>query len=116
MTAAMIEPEALEALVAEYATLQARQAEITDRLNTIKAAIRDGLPTGSYTAAGLKVTIRAPSRTLNLQKAVALLPDEAKVLCQVTTYDAKKVKSLLAPAVLDLAYEPGTGNPVVSIS
>lgn len=106
----------LDELVARYAELNARQAELLDEMNTIKADIRDHFDDGTYEAAGCRVTIRQPNRTLDLDKAVELLPPDVRKLCETVAYDRKRVLSYLPPAVADLAYKPGSGQRVVTIA
>lgn len=112
---ATVQPlRSVEQLVVEYLDLQDQAARLADRLAGIKAQIGDQVGVdNSLDVNGVQVSVRAPSRSFNLARAVELLTEEQKQLCQ--SLDAKKVKAQLPPVLTEQCMDPGRGNPVVTI-
>lgn len=116
-----------DALVTIGRRIVADILDLTDRLTEVKRRLRDGVPVGtSVEVDGVKFAVQS-NRRFDLERAVALLPDEtARKACEVWTrtvnydalraaygdraddfvtsdvaYDARKVKALLSPAIVD---------------
>lgn len=93
-------------------------AEQTERINAeideLRRQLVQHLDLGTHQIAGVKVTVSAPSRRFNLDRALGMLNDEQKAL--VNAVDTKKVKSFLPPVLLEECMDPGVGGPVVRIS
>lgn len=109
-------PQELDDLVKRYIDLDARRTELADECESIKTRIRDELNDGQHeTPSGVTVTVSPPSRSFNIGAAINLLPVEALEQCRLDGYDPKKIKRFLAPALLDLCMDAGSGERRVSI-
>jgi hypothetical protein len=109
-------PDDLNADVKTYLDLDDKVKDLQARQADIKARMRDNLAIGKHeTDLGVHVTVSAPSRRFNLARAVDLLQPELREQCKADGYDASKVKRFLPPALLDVAMDAGTGDPVVRI-
>lgn len=105
-----------ETVVARITELQ-EQAELIDiEIRKAKADLAANLDLGTHKVGDVKVTVSAPSRRFNVERAAAMLSDEQKAVCIVTALDSKKVKEQLPPVLLEQCMDPGTGNPIVRIS
>ena len=103
--------EQAEALVREYADLQAEVAPMQERMDDIKTTLR-GLGQGSHEVAGLKVTIARNAR-LDSKKAQELYPAEKYPEIYKTSLDSTALKRMVAPAVYDAMSTEG--EPRVTI-
>lgn len=103
-------------LVQRFAVLNAEISERASEAASIKAELRQRLSAGvSYSIGGQPAVRVVQARKFNLDKAVTLLPsDEARTACMATTFDAKRVKSMLPPVIVDLCMEPN-GDPRVEV-
>ncbi len=93
--------------------LQETRERIDAETAEIKTRLAASLTPGSHGIAGVTVTVSAPSRRFNVDKAWEALPESLRAVC--VSPDAKKIKANLAPTVVDAFMEPGVGNPVVKV-
>ena len=97
-----------------------RYLEITDRIeqlqaqqSAIKAQFRELEPGKHQTVGGVVLTVTAPPRTFNANRAWSMLSEDQKDVC--TSPDPKKIKAQLPPALTEACMDPGAGEPRVSI-
>lgn len=106
----------VDGIVGELVEVLERIEQLQERATHLKTRLADEIGTGNETTVGnLVISVRAPSRRFNLDKAAALLTDEQRQVCTVTSLDPKKVKAQLPPVLLDEAMDPGTGKPIVTV-
>lgn len=107
--------EAFDADARRYLELADLAASISEEQAAIKARFRT-LGQGDHKApCGVAVSVTPPNRSFNLDKAVKMLNDDQRELAKADGYDAKKVKHFLAPALLEVCMDPGTGDLRVSV-
>lgn len=100
-------------LVGRYLDLKDEAEQIAEQMETIKDQLR-ALGVGQHsTSTGVTVTVQAPSRRFNLDKAWSLLTPEQQSVCVAPA--AAKVKAQLAPVIAESCYDPGTGAPIVKV-
>lgn len=99
--------------VATYLDLTERIEQLEQQRATIRARIAEHGPGSHATTHGVTVSITAPSRRFNIDRAWSLLNDDQKSIC--VGPDPTKVKKQLPPVLLDECMDPGTGAPRVSI-
>lgn len=103
----------LDHLVGRYLDLKDEAEQIAGQMDTIKDQLR-ALGVGRHeTNAGVTVTVQAPARRFNLDRAWALLTPEQQAVCVAPA--AAKVKAQLAPVVAETCYDAGTGAPTVKV-
>lgn len=102
-------------------TLAARYADLSDHIDQLLAARNDVIdqlrllgPGKHPTTVGVTVTITPPSRRFNADLAWTMLNADQQAVC-VGPIPAK-IKSQLAPVLLEQCMEPGTGNPTVKVA
>lgn len=76
-------------------------AELSGIADTLKAELRTRLPAGTYSMNGADVIAIRPNRRLDIDAAVALVPEPLHEQCRPDGYDAKKVRAFLAPALVE---------------
>lgn len=108
-------PEAFDADARRYLELDELLESVKDEMSAIKARLRALGEGGHQAPCGAYVAVSRPNRSFSLPKAVALLNDEQLLLCRADGYDAKKVKSMLAPVLLELCMDDGAGDLRVSV-
>lgn len=99
------------ALVGRLAEINERIANLTSQAESIKAELRSLTP-GDYASGGNTVLRIVPTRRFDADKALELVPEPLRPECYTTAVDAKKVRSYLAPALLD-ACMVESGKPKV---
>lgn len=107
------ELRSLEDDVATYLEITERMEELGAQLAAVRHRLADRGVGTHETGAGIKVTVSAPNRTFNLEKAWSMLTDEQRSLCQ--SRDAAKVKKQLPGVLVDECMEAGTGTPRVVV-
>lgn len=106
----------VDGIVGELVEVLERIEQLTERATHLKARLAEDIGVGNETTVGdLTIAVRGPSRRFNVDKAAALLTEEQRQVCTVTSLDPKKVKAQLPPVLLDEAMEPGTGKPIVTV-
>ena len=88
-------------LIERLHAVSADIAELQGVADTLKGELRDRLTVGTYSMNGSDVLAIRPNRRLDLERAVALIPEQLREACRADTYDAKKVRQYLAPALLE---------------
>lgn len=107
--------DAFDADARRYLELDELAASITEEQAAIKARFRT-LGEGAHKApCGVAVQVTQPNRSFDINKAVDLLNDEQRELCKATGYDARKVKSMLPPVLVEVCMKAGTGDMRVSV-
>lgn len=99
--------------VATLLDLNDKIEQLEGQRATIKARLAQHAIGTHETTFGVKVVVSAPARKFNQDKAWMMLNEEQREVC--FSPDAKKIKSQLAPVLLDECMEPGTGSPVVKV-
>lgn len=95
-------PDDLEADVRELVTLEAQRAELQAEIDEIKARVRSHLDVGaSVDLDGRKVLSIQPNRRLDVDLAGEYLTPELLEYVQHTVIDPKKLREVLAPALLE---------------
>lgn len=116
MTAQPTDPQPIASLdddVNAYLDLTERMEELESQRATIRARLAQR-GTGTHTTTtGIKVTVTAPNRRFNLDRAWAMLTEDQKDVC--TSADPKKVKAQLPEVLLESCMDEGTGAPRVTI-
>jgi hypothetical protein len=103
----------LDHLVGRYLDLKHESEEIASQMEHVKDQLR-ALGVGQHeTAAGVTVTVQAPARRFNLDRAWSLLTPEQQAVCVAPA--AAKVKAQLAPIIAESCYDAGTGAPTVKV-
>lgn len=99
--------------VATWLDLTERIEELTSQRDAVKARLAlHGIGTHT-TAGGVTVTVGAPPRRFNLERAWSMLTEDQKDVC--TSPDAAKVKKQLPGVLVDDCYDEGTGAPRVTV-
>lgn len=99
--------------VTTYLELTEQIEELESQRAAVKARFIDRGVGQHASSSGVTVTVSAPSRRFNLDRAWAMLNSEQQSLC--VSPDASKVKGQLPGALLDECMDEGTGSPRVSI-
>ena len=108
-------PEAFDADARRYLELDELLESVKDEMSAIKARLR-ALGEGAHEApCGVHISVSKPNRSFSLPKAVALLNEEQLQLCKADGYDAKKVKNMLPPVLLEMCMDDGAGDLRVSV-
>lgn len=103
----------LDELVERYLDLKDRAEQIAEQMEAIKECFRV-LGAGQHaTTSGITITVQAPSRRFNLDRAWSLLTPEQQALCVAPA--AAKVKAQLAPVLAEQCYDAGTGQAIVKV-
>jgi hypothetical protein len=89
-------------IVAKLAELNAHIADLTSEAESLKAELRS-LPAGDHIIDGRPALRIVPTRRFDAAKGLELVPEPLRGECYVTTLDAAKVKSYLAPALQEMA-------------
>jgi hypothetical protein len=89
-------------IVAKLAELNARIADLTAEAEGLKAELRS-LPPGDHLIDGKPALRIVLNRRFDAEKALVLVPEPLRGDCYATTLDAAKVKSYLAPALVETA-------------
>lgn len=88
-------------LVARLAEINAQISELSAQAEEIKAELR-ALPVGDYADNSGRAFLRiAPTRKFDEMAGLNLIPNELRDACYSRVVDARKVKSLLAPALAE---------------
>ena len=99
--------------IATWLDLTERIEDLTSQRDAIKARLA-GHGIGTHTtAAGVTVTVTAPPRKFNLDRAWSMLTEDQKDVC--TSPDATKVKRQLPGVLVEDCYDEGTGAPRVTV-
>lgn len=102
-----------EKTLRRYTELDEQRRQIEEEQRELKAELAT-LGLGSHNILGVKVTVTAPSRKFNLDRAITFLNDEQKKLAMAP--DPAKVKQFLPPVLLEQSMDAGTGNPIVRVA
>lgn len=89
-------------IVAKLADINARVADLTSEAEALKAELRN-LPAGDHLIDGRPAVRIVPNRRFDADKGLELVPEPLRGECYSTAVDAAKVKSYLAPALLEMA-------------
>lgn len=103
----------LDHLVGRYLDLKHAAEEIASQMEHVKDQLRAHGVGQHETGSGVTVTVQAPVRRFNLDRAWALLTPEQQAVCVAPA--AAKVKSQLAPVVAESCYDAGTGATIVKV-
>lgn len=107
------QPSSLDDDVNAYLDLTDRIEQLTAQRDTIKARLAAHGTGAHQTAFGVTVTVTAPPRRFNLERAWSMLTEDQKDVC--TSPDAAKVKKQLPGVLVDDCYDEGTGTPRVTV-
>jgi hypothetical protein len=109
----MSTPDAVAALVRDLAEVQAQKANLTEREDSLKAALRAVAGVGTTKVGDLTLSI-TQARKLDTDAVTrAYEPDEFPEFYPATL-DTKRIKAYLAPAAYDALMVPN-GEPRVSL-
>lgn len=89
-------------IVAKLAEINARIADLNAEAEGLKAELRS-LPPGDHLIDGKPAVRIIPNRRFDADKGLELVPEPLRGECYATALDATKVKSYLAPALLEMA-------------
>jgi hypothetical protein len=99
--------------VAAYLEITEQMEQLGAQLASVRHRLADRGVGTHETSSGVKVTVSAPSRRFNADKAWGMLTAEQQALC--VSPDAAKMKKQLAGVLVDECMEPGTGTPRVLV-
>lgn len=100
-------------IVASLADLNAQIADLTERAEVLKAELRN-LPPADYDIDGRPALRIAPTRRFDPAKGLELVPEPLRANCYSEVVDAAKVRSYLAPALVEMAMVDA-GKPKVTV-
>lgn len=103
----------LDRLASTFLELADQIAELQSQQDHIKAQLRD-LDVGKHTSpSGIPISIEAPRRSFNSERAWSMLNPDQQAVCM--SPDARKVKAQLPAVLLDACMDEGTGQPIVKV-
>lgn len=104
----------LDTLVTRYLDLTEQIEQLTAARDNVKAAMRDLGPGEHVAESGNKVTVTAPSRRFNVDRAWTLLSPEQQALCVAP--DARKIKAQLPQVLVEECMDAGKGDLQVRVA
>lgn len=99
--------------VATYLEISEQMEQLGAQLAAVRHRLADRGPGTHQTSTGVKVTVSAPNRVFNAEKAWGMLTDEQRALC--VSRDNSKIKSQLPPVLTEQCMEDGKGSPRVTV-
>lgn len=103
----------LDAEVQRYTELSEAIEQLNSERAQILVRLRSLTPAKYTTTYGVGVTVSAPARSFNLERAWATLTPEQQAVC--VSPDPKKVKAQLPGVLVEAFMEEGTGDPKVAV-
>lgn len=105
----------IEQLAAELSKRQAAIAADTERIDTIKAILRDRLPVGTHAAGAYTVQVKKPAQLTDWKAVAEAYPFAEHPGLYAASLDSAKAKQHLAPVVL-AQFAKAPGVPTVAVS
>lgn len=100
-------------IVAKLAETNARIADLNSQAEALKAELRQ-LPPADYDIDGRPALRITPTRRFDPSKGLELVPEPLRDQCYSTVVDAAKVRTYLAPALVEMAMVD-SGKPKVTV-
>jgi hypothetical protein len=104
----------VEVLAGEYRSLAAAATPIQDRMDAIRAELRDLLDYGSHPAAGIKIGVQ-PNRTFDPDRFANLYPKEQYPQFYKRVPDRKTIDAQFPPDAIRAFQKEGAPKIVVAI-
>lgn len=103
----------LDQLASTFIELADKIAQLQAQQDHIKDQLRD-LGVGKHSSpSGIPITIQAPARYLNTERAWGMLTRQQQNACMSPDY--KKARAQLPPVLLEQCMDEGTGKPIVKV-